>query len=184
MVIRIHEKCLINCLKAPAKQLRCLSSKHYNSVNTTKYIGKESSRVKRLKLVTLTSSLVATTFVPVMALKSTTGLTLATSAFLPITYLCTFAVYFVTKSYVTEMYLTSADMLLAKKFNIFCKKVSHKIDPKDIEVPVDLGMFESFRVKNEGYFIDDNEIKDPELFKCISGLRYQEKSKISCDEKK
>lgn len=183
MVMRVLNSYYFHCMKANILQVKYISSKHEKFTTAAKYIGKESSRVKRLKFVTLASSLAATSFVPVMAVKSTVGITLVTSAFLPITYLCSFAVYFATKAYVTEMYLKSTDELVVKKLNLLCKTVTHKIDPKDIEIPIDLGMFESFRVNGKGYFVDDEAIQDPELYKCISGFRSKEKSEIKYDGK-
>ena len=92
--------------------------------------------------------------------------------------MCTGVIYWVSKNYVTEMYLKDKDTLVIKKFNLFLITTTQEVNPRDIKLPVDLGFSESFRVKEEGYLVDESQIQDIDLYECISGMRGQKEKKM------
>lgn len=153
---------------------RCFSHQ-LNQPDDKIYVGRTSSRVKRARVISLSSSAATTVIAPLITAKklhlSTMWMAVACGTPISLTYLYTAVVFFMTRTYVTEMYLKSPDVLVIKKYNFFCCQVTQEINPKDIEVPVNVGLLESFRVKGESYLVDDNDIINKDLYECVSGLR-------------
>ena len=146
----------------------------------TVYKGQITPRIRRTRIISLTSSAATTIFAPLIAAKklhlTTIWFAVACGTPMTLTYMYTAVVFFMTRTYVTEMFLKNPDTLIIKKYNFFCKQVSQEVDPKEIEVPVNVGLLESFRVKGESFMIDDNAITDRDLYECVSGFRHKKES--------
>lgn len=146
-----------------------------NSNPSTVYVGKTAQRVKRSRIISLTSSLATTILAPIIAAKklhlSALWMAIATGTPMTLTYMYTAVVVYVTQNYVTEMYFKAPDKLIIKKYNLFCREIEQEVNPIDIEAPMNVGMLESFRVNNESYLVDEMDITDPQLYESISGLK-------------
>ena len=172
MALRMADKVLVPSSCGISQRFNFFGTQHQQS---PVYVGKISPRVKRARIISISSSVATSILAPVIAAKkfhlSTLWLAVACGTPMTLTYMYTAVVFFMTRTYVTEMFLKNPDVLVIKKYNIFCQQISQEIDPKDIEVPVNVGLLESFRVRNESFLIDDNAITDRDLFECVSGLR-------------
>ena len=151
---------------------RCLFS-HPNP--KPMYIGEQNIRVKRTKYITLLSSASVTALTPIIAMKkfhlSAVGLALACGLPIVLSYACTAVIYYTTMNYVTEMYIDSDDdMLVIKKLNLFVRPKTYKVSPLEIEVPANIGLTETFKVGKDKFFIDENLIEDPKLYKYVTGM--------------
>ena len=161
-------RCCISRLINPAigSSIRCISGDVYK--------GKVSLRVKKSRYITLASSGLTTIFAPIIAAKkfhlSSVWMAVATGAPISLTYLYTGVIYYTTRNYVTEMRMEGDDKIVATKLSLFCRPYERTIDPKDIRVSVNVGVFESFEANGESYLIDENDITDPRLYECVMGL--------------
>ena len=139
------------------------------------YYGKTTSRVRKTRIISISSSVLSTVLTPVILYKkfhlSAAMISVMSGMPITLTYMYTGAVYFMTKNYVAEMYMKSPDCLVVKKFGFLWWLRATEISPKDVEVPVDQGMLESFRVKGKGYLIDEQLITDKDLYACVTGQR-------------
>ena len=183
MALQMCNQVMSQCRIAQRLAVRCMSANSDRSQNPTVYIGKISPRIRRARIISISSSVGTTIIAPLIAAKkfhlSALWMAVASGTPMTLTYMYTAVVFFMTRTYVTEMFLKNPDTLVVKKYNVFCQQVTQEIDPKEIEVPVNVGLLESFRVKNESYLIDDNSITDRDLYECISGFRNREVREVT-----
>ncbi|XP_030380253.1 transmembrane protein 70 homolog, mitochondrial [Scaptodrosophila lebanonensis] len=139
------------------------------------YYGTLASRMKVVKVFSLTTSLAGLAAQPILLEQGMkiggTGLAVficTTAGFF--TFVTPLLLHFITKKYVTELhYNPSTDQYIATTISLLLQKIETKFRTNDVTVPEVPGMFTSFVVGKRALFVDPALFDDPEHYVRIMG---------------
>lgn len=157
-------------------------TEHFESKHPVKgdlvYVGTMYSSVKKIKLFSLSTSVVAVALQPVF-LKELLGN--ATSATLTLALgmnACVFMtplfLHMITKRYVTDMYYKDDDgTFTATTYSFFLRKKEHKFTAKDVTLPKKSSLFSSITIKGKTpLFLDPSLFRSKDAY--VKMMRYDE----------
>ncbi|CAL1297548.1 unnamed protein product [Larinioides sclopetarius] len=152
------------------------------------YEGSLKTRIKGVKLLSLTSSMTGLAILPAVvkdlsqtSIALSCGVVLFSSFFLSTPLLLDW----ITKRYVTHLrYDSSTQLFTATTFNLLCQQRELQFSADDVTVPDLPGMLTSFEVKGRPLFVDANQVKDPEAYSLMMGYDKPLDLKLSSEEKK
>ncbi|GBN84437.1 Transmembrane protein 70, mitochondrial [Araneus ventricosus] len=152
------------------------------------YEGPLKTRIKRVKLLSLTSSMMGFAILPVVikdlsqtSIALSCGVVLFSSFFLSTPLLLDW----ITKRYVMQLhYDSSTQLFTATTVNLICQQQELQFSADDVTVPDLPGLLTSFEVKGRPLFVDANQVKDPEAYSLMMGYDKPLDLKLSSEEKK
>ncbi|XP_037891852.1 transmembrane protein 70 homolog, mitochondrial [Glossina fuscipes] len=148
-----------------------------NDINSLQcvYCGSLNQRMRAVKILSLTTSLVGLAAQPILMEQSAklggTALAIFICGFAGFfTFVTPLLLHFITKKYVTEIYYNpKTEEYVATTISILMQKIQTKFRPIDVKVPEVPGMFTSFFVGKKALFVDPSMFDNPEHYVRIMG---------------
>ncbi|KAF8795603.1 Transmembrane protein 70 like protein [Argiope bruennichi] len=166
----------------------CKQQPKLHTQNILVYEGPLKTRIKRVKLLSLTSSLMGFAILPVV-IKDLSQTSIALSCgvvFISSFFLSTpLLLDWITRRYVTQLrYDSCTQLFTATTFNLLCQQKELHFSAEDVTVPDLPGLLTSFQAKGIPLFVDANQVKNPEAYSLMMGYDKPLDLKLSTDEKK
>ncbi|KAL5293138.1 TMEM70 family protein [Megaselia abdita] len=139
------------------------------------YTGSLASRMKAVKLFSLTTSITGAAVQPTLLEQSMkvggTAMAIAACGVAGFfTIVTPLLLHFVTKKYVTELYFNKkTGEYTAITISLVLTRQETTFKPEDVTVPEVPGMFTSFEVNNKSLFLEPSLFPDPEHYVKIMG---------------
>ncbi|XP_003426743.1 transmembrane protein 70 homolog, mitochondrial [Nasonia vitripennis] len=155
--------------------LRAISSSNDNGKQVI-YTGLLCSNIRRIKLFSLSTSIIGLAVQPVVYQKAllagtTTKFTLPAFALIGLLALATPPLlHIITKRYVLSVeYDATKDMYTATTYNLLCIRKKIEFTPEDVTIPTVLGMFTTCAIRGKPVFLDAKSFTDQSHYKRIMG---------------
>uniref|UniRef100_A0A1L8DZP6 Putative transmembrane protein 70 log mitochondrial n=1 Tax=Nyssomyia neivai TaxID=330878 RepID=A0A1L8DZP6_9DIPT len=160
----------------PKNSVRCYSTeKTGKNEDLTVYEGPLSSRIKIVKLFSLSTSVAGLAAQPIVIEQASklggTFLVLLSSGFVGFfTFVTPFLLHWITKKYVTQLkYNPPSEEYTATTISFFLTLSHTKFKVSDVKVPDVPGMFTSFHIGKKALFVDPRQFPDTSHYVKIMG---------------
>ncbi|GIY82482.1 transmembrane protein 70 homolog, mitochondrial [Caerostris darwini] len=149
------------------------SSNEKTSQPVLVYEGMLKSRIKKVKLLSLTSSMLGFAMLPIIvrdlsqiSIALSCGAVVVSSFFLSTPLLLDW----VTRRYVTRLrYDPGSDVFTATTFDLLCRERELQFGAADVSVPDVPGLLTSVLVKGRPLFVDGDRVQDPDAYSVMMG---------------
>ncbi|GFW97529.1 transmembrane protein 70 homolog, mitochondrial [Trichonephila clavipes] len=167
---------------------RCQKKENETSTkNIVIYEGPLKTRIKRVKLLSLASSMVGFAMLPSVVLDlNQISVALSCGVVLFSSFFCSTPILldWITRRYVLRLeYDPSTELFTTRTFNIVTMEKELTFSASDVTVPDIPGMLTSFHAKGNPLFVDASRVQDPDAYSKMMGYDKPLDLKLSSEEK-